>query len=338
MTAPRFSIVMPCFNAGSLATEAIRSLQRQSVADWEMIVVDDGSSDGSHAVAEDWALVDPRIRLAPLAHNRGAAFARNVGIAHARGDYVCFLDADDVLIDDALAAFAKAIGDGAPDLVKGQIAVTHDDGDPIRTQAGQAFAVENAETLRGRILALSDFTTHAYRRGFLDDCHIRFEEDLIIGEDRIFLARAQLWCRDFVATDRVVYVYRKQNSVTLEGEWSGAKQLSLMAFLTTMRSLIDSRPQAERLRAAFFLSSFPWQCRLLARTARVADRGRVIAHAETLRAAAVSGVDVAEAFGQRFIQNWPPLAHNMRRLLEDQDWDAVIWAAAVDGQTVGRAA
>jgi hypothetical protein len=47
---------------------------------------------------------------------------------------------------------------------------------------------------------------------------------------------------------------------------------------------------------------------------------------------------VAEAFGQRFIQNWPPLAHNMRRLLEDQDWDAVIWAAAVDGQTVGRAA
>jgi glycosyltransferase involved in cell wall biosynthesis len=335
--APRFSVIMPCFNAGALAVQAIRSVLRQSFTDWELIVVDDGSCDGGGAVLEDWALADPRIRLVALASNGGAAAARNIGIAQARGAYLCFLDADDIFTEDALVAFDAAIGRRAPDLVKAQIVVTHDDADPVARTFGKAFAVPVAEEARGMILSQSDFTSHAYRRDFILDCRIRFDEDLVIGEDRIFLAHAQLWCESFAATDRVVYVYRKQNSVTMEGEWSDQRQLSIMIFLARMRALIDAAAQAKRLRATFFLKSFPWQCRLLGRSARVADRGRVIAHAQALRAAAVAGIDSDDIHGQRFVKDWPPLARKLRHLLHEEDWDAALWTLATEAQPKARA-
>lgn len=336
--APRFSVITPCYNAGRLITEAIRSLQRQSLHDWEMIVVDDGSCDESPSIVADWALADPRIRFVPLAANRGAAAARNIGVGVARGDYVCFLDADDVFADDALETFEGLLAGRRLDLAKGQIAVTFDDADPVRDVAGTAFDAPDAEVARCRILTQADFTTHAYRRGFLEDCRIRFEEDISVGEDRLFLARAQLWSRDFAATDKVVYVYRKQNSVTMEGEWTEEKQASLTAFLTRIRVFIDSRPQADRLRSAFFLNSFPWQCQLLARTAGTASRGDVIGHAALLRAAAVAGVDAESATGQRHLRSWPKMALKLRAQLMDEDWDGVIWTLATEGRPRRRAA
>jgi glycosyltransferase involved in cell wall biosynthesis len=337
-SAPRFSVITPCHNTGRLITDAIRSLQRQSLSNWEMIVVDDGSSDESPAIVADWALADPRIRFVPLPANRGAAAARNIGIDLARGDYVCFLDADDVFAGDALATFETLLAGRRLDLAKGQIAVTFDDADPIRATAGVALDAPEAEVARCRVLTLADFTTHAYRRGFLEDCRIRFEEDISVGEDRLFLARAQLWCRDFAATDKVVYTYRKQNSVTMEGDWTKDKQASLTTFLTRMRMLIDSRPQADRLRSAFFLNSFPWQCLLLARTARTAPRDGVIAHAVLLRAAAVAGVDAESATGQRYLRAWPRLALKLRTQLMNEDWDAAIWTLTTEGQPRRRAA
>ena len=340
--APRFSVIMPCYNPGALVGDAIRSLQRQTLPDWELIAVDDGSADGSHRMVEDWALADRRIRPVRLARNQGAAGARNIGLRLARGAYVCFLDADDVLTDGALAAFDALTRDRPRDLVKGAIAVTHDAEDEIPPTAGRAWSADRADEVRGRILPLADFTTHAYRRAFLDECRIRFEEGLSVGEDRMFLARAQLWCADFAATDQVVYVYRKQHSATMETAWDDGKRRSTMRLLGAMRGLIDGRPNAPRLRAAFFLNSFPWQCRLLARTARVAGMEEVLEHAEALRAAAVADVNAEDEFARRFTAEWPRFAVEMRRLLLAEDWDGALWrlseAAAKQAAKARRAA
>ncbi|MGG7566153.1 glycosyltransferase family 2 protein [Rhodovulum sp. DZ06] len=339
---PLFSIIMPCFNPGPLAAEAIRSLQRQTCPDWELVAVDDGSSDGSFRILEDWARADPRIRAVRLAQNGGAARARNIGLSLAGGDYLCFLDADDVLTDRALEAFAGLVADRPVDLAKGGMAVTHAAADPVPETVGQAWAAPRAEDARGRILPLSDFTTHAYRRGFVEDCRIRFEEGLTVGEDRMFLARAQLWCADFAATDRVVYVYRKQHSVTMEAAWDDGKRRSTIALLTGMRALIDGRPNAARLRAAFFLNSFPWQCRLLARTARIAPRPAIDEHARALRDAAVAGVEAESEHARRFTGHWTAFARDMRRLLQEEAWDDAVWRlsahAAREAAKPGRAA
>lgn len=103
--SPRFSIIMPALNAAGTIGEAIASVRSQTLGDWELIVVDDGSNDATRDVAEGLALSDGRIRLAGHAGgvNRGAAASRNLGIERAGGAIVGFLDADDLYEPDALA-------------------------------------------------------------------------------------------------------------------------------------------------------------------------------------------------------------------------------------------
>lgn len=96
------SVVIPAFNAEHLVGIAIESIKRQSYPRWQCIVVDDGSSDGTVAAALEAAQDDPRIMVLRLAVNSGASVARNAGLAAASGDYLVYLDADDVLLSDAL--------------------------------------------------------------------------------------------------------------------------------------------------------------------------------------------------------------------------------------------
>jgi glycosyltransferase involved in cell wall biosynthesis len=91
---PTFTVIIPCFNAAETLWTALTSVLGQSDGDFEAIVVDDGSTDGSHAIAAELAAVDPRITVIRQA-NRGVSAARNLGIAKARGRFIAFLDADD---------------------------------------------------------------------------------------------------------------------------------------------------------------------------------------------------------------------------------------------------
>jgi glycosyltransferase involved in cell wall biosynthesis len=109
---PLFSVIIPVYNRAHLVELAIGSVLRQTCQDFELIVVDDGSSDDSAEVVR---------RLAPQAmvltiQNSGPAVARNHGIQAARGRFVAFLDSDDVWYDDALANFQTAI-EGSPEAV-----------------------------------------------------------------------------------------------------------------------------------------------------------------------------------------------------------------------------
>lgn len=99
---PRVSIIMPAFNAGTTLSEALGSLLAQTFADWEAIVIDDGSTDTSAAVAGEFAARDARIRVVSQA-NGGVGAARNRGLAEAVGQFGLFLDADDSILPDHLA-------------------------------------------------------------------------------------------------------------------------------------------------------------------------------------------------------------------------------------------
>ena len=89
------SIITPAYNAEAYLQEAIASVQAQGYTNWEMIIVDDCSSDGTQRIARRAAEQDARIRYERLASNSGAAVARNRALELARGRYVAFLDADD---------------------------------------------------------------------------------------------------------------------------------------------------------------------------------------------------------------------------------------------------
>jgi glycosyltransferase involved in cell wall biosynthesis len=94
--SPLVSVVVPSYNYGHLIAETIESVRSQSYANWEMVVVDDGSTDDTQAVVSRWANSDSRIRYFRQENSRQAA-ARNQGLKQARGEYFQFLDADDLI-------------------------------------------------------------------------------------------------------------------------------------------------------------------------------------------------------------------------------------------------
>jgi glycosyltransferase involved in cell wall biosynthesis len=99
MQAPLVSVIIPTWNREVFLLEAVRSVQAQTFADWELIVVDDGSTDGTRAEME--ALAEPRLRYI-YQQNRGESSARNHGAREARGEFFAFLDSDDLWAPRAL--------------------------------------------------------------------------------------------------------------------------------------------------------------------------------------------------------------------------------------------
>jgi len=103
--APVVSIVMPFLNAEAYIGEAIASVRDQTFLEWELLLINDGSTDRSVVIGQAAARIDDRIRLIvrDASLNRGAAAARNHGIAAARGEFIAFLDADDLFDPEKLA-------------------------------------------------------------------------------------------------------------------------------------------------------------------------------------------------------------------------------------------
>jgi len=100
--APAVSIVTPAYNAARFVAETIASAQAQTMPDWEMIVVDDRSTDDTAAIVERIAAADPRVRLVRQPANAGPAEARNAALDHARARFVAFLDSDDLWLPEKL--------------------------------------------------------------------------------------------------------------------------------------------------------------------------------------------------------------------------------------------
>lgn len=89
------SVVMPAYNCSQYIGEAIESVQRQTFSNWELIIVDDCSTDNTCEVINNYALTDKRIKIIKQTHNGGAAKTRNTALEIAKGQFVAFLDSDD---------------------------------------------------------------------------------------------------------------------------------------------------------------------------------------------------------------------------------------------------
>lgn len=93
---PLVSVIMPLYNCERFVGEAIESVKAQTLRDWELVIVNDCSTDGSMGVVDEFMASDDRIRVVQHEHNKGAAQARNTALRHVTGRYVAYFDADDV--------------------------------------------------------------------------------------------------------------------------------------------------------------------------------------------------------------------------------------------------
>lgn len=112
LTAGLVSVVVPIYNVEAFLRDCLDSLRSQTYRDLEVILVDDGSTDGSPAIAAEFAAADPRFRLIRQA-NAGLSMARNNGVPHATGEFLAFVDSDDVLAAHAYETLVRALAGGA---------------------------------------------------------------------------------------------------------------------------------------------------------------------------------------------------------------------------------
>lgn len=112
---PQVSVIVPVYNQEQYLEECITAIRRQTLAEWECIIVNDGSSDSSGEIARRFSEEDSRIRCFEQ-ENRGVSSARNLGMRHASGRYLCFVDGDDFIDAAFLKHLLDASDRGASDL------------------------------------------------------------------------------------------------------------------------------------------------------------------------------------------------------------------------------
>lgn len=203
------SVIMPCFNTGRFAADAIESVLRQKDCPCELILVDDGSTDGTLEALQEHAARHPEtIRLLrhPGGANKGAGASRNLGLTEARGSYVIFLDSDDRWIDDRALEKLRA---------------------PLRSDPSLAFSFATGYAVdeTGRRLYLWDVRDPAYmadKENLLIDCFVHIQGvlarmDLVraVGgyTEGIFGEDHDLWVRlaekgDYRFLNEPVFEYR----------------------------------------------------------------------------------------------------------------------------------
>lgn len=104
----KFTIVVPVYNVEKYIYECINSIISQTYSDFEVILIDDGSPDNCPAICDEFSRKDKRIRVIHQ-KNKGLSVARNVGIDNAKGDYIVFVDSDDIILSDALERFSELL-------------------------------------------------------------------------------------------------------------------------------------------------------------------------------------------------------------------------------------
>jgi len=203
---PRFSVVIPCYNSARTLPETIAALKAQTLTDWEAILVDDGSTDGTPALLDALAAEDPRF-LVLQQSNAGPSIARNRAAGVARGAILAFLDADDIWLPGKLASVDAALrADLAASAVFGRIAFFRD-GETIDA---------TTSTVRPGPAALADFLGEN-PAGTLSNLSIRRVDFLAAGgfdttmrhsEDLEFCVRLLVTGRIIVGLDDLHVRYR----------------------------------------------------------------------------------------------------------------------------------
>ena len=208
------SIIMPVFNGGRTISRSIESVKSQTYTDWELLVVDDGSTDNSLAIARDFQSSDSRIKVIHLDRNGGQSHARNVGIEASRGDWVTVLDADDIYKKNRLDVLVSFLEWNKLDMAADNISF-YDVGIEKEVAVGISCKKLNIHwSLKNQLandLLHKNFKwgllQPIIRKSFLDETGILYNEKFNMAEDSLFLLELLSFNPRSMICNMPMYVY-----------------------------------------------------------------------------------------------------------------------------------
>lgn len=197
MPKPRFSIVIPVYNREKRIETAIKCVLQQDFSSWEMILVDDGSTDGTASICRKHAEQDCRIRYV-CQPNRGVSAARNVGIGCAQGEYILFLDSDDRISQEALEILNSCLNEnpnidivcyGTESIAEKWTKEFGKNGKRIEVEEIRRAYLPTHISIypRDKCFLLNYIWNKCYRSGFLRKNELLFDEQRRTWEDGIFV-------------------------------------------------------------------------------------------------------------------------------------------------------
>lgn len=213
MSYPLVSIVIPVYNKEDYLNKAISSVINQSYKNIEFIVINDGSTDNSPSIIEEWTKKDDRI-IYIKQENKGVSFTRNKGMDLATGDYIFFFDADDYLDRDAIKNLVDIARNKNYDIVAANFSKVMNgrvvkmaplvEGFYASNNLDQAQVKANMFLLNGRPLAT--VCNKLYNKAFLKKSKVRFSDD-VLAEDRLFNLMCFVHKPNIYVTNTYTYFY-----------------------------------------------------------------------------------------------------------------------------------
>lgn len=214
----KLSVIIPVYNAETTLRRCVDSLLSQQYNDTELLLVNDGSADGSGAICAEYARRDPRVRFIDK-ENGGVSSARNAGLDVARGDFVAFVDSDDYVSDDFFRSVEDAIRDQSWDLIRFVIAPAGKskpvpsarEWTPYRSRK-ELFPVIIDEICNKTI---NSPCAKIYRREILEREGLRFPLGASVAEDRAMNIRYSMYMKNYLVSGRTVYFVNTDNRMSL---------------------------------------------------------------------------------------------------------------------------
>ena len=219
---PSLSIVIPVYNVAPYLRECLDSVLAQTFTDWEAICVDDGSTDGSGTILDEYAARDTRFRIIHQG-NAGVSIAREVGLSNARGEYIGWLDSDDTIASTHFAGLISLAREKDADLCWSNFYKDTDGNIVIVRQDSQEVSrVLLANLLLGKVWG--SLWDKVFRRSFIEKYHVNFSHGKCeIMEDIFFLSEFLSHNPTVTHIDKATYYYKIRNgSLSNQGctrEW-----------------------------------------------------------------------------------------------------------------------
>lgn len=214
------SIIVPAYNIEKYLSDCIDSILSQSFADFELLLVDDGSTDRSGNICDEFAAKDTRIHVFHKS-NGGVSSARNTGLRNANGEYITFVDGDDVIPPDSLETLIK-LASPDTDMVMAGYEATGANGIKLETQPNIISRYITWEQALAETFKPTDFGyqgycfSKLYRSSVIKDNSLKFDENIKFNEDRLFVVNFICHSKMQVAyTTRVVYSYFLREGSTM---------------------------------------------------------------------------------------------------------------------------
>lgn len=236
---PFFSIIVPVYQAEHTLDRCIQSVLSQEYENYELILVDDGSTDGSAAICDTFAAADPRITVIHQM-NSGVSAARNAGIHEAQGEYLLFLDSDDMLRHNALSIVAGATNCGIIDIVISNLSVVEHDiiTRTIGVEEDKLVGVELFEEICKNPNPYGYVIGKAFRCKLVSDNNILFNPAMYSQEDLDFFLSVCVYSNSFRLIAQSTYEYFYVPAKRIPPFWDFiANQIKLLQIVNTRTTI-----------------------------------------------------------------------------------------------------